>query len=84
MCRAPDWSFPLHCGQGKEKWVSVEEGRMRKQTKAIADIAISILSNVAVVGIGLALFESRWGCLAIALLATIAAACIAWRANNHD
>jgi fatty acid desaturase len=56
---------------------------MRKPKKAVADVASSILSNVAVVGIGLALFEKRWWCLAIALLSAGIAMVIAWRVN-HD
>jgi multidrug efflux pump subunit AcrB len=56
---------------------------MSKQKKAIADLAVNILANVAVVGIGLALFEQKWWCMIIAVLATGVSVAVTWR-SNHD
>lgn len=56
---------------------------MDKKRKAVADCAVSILSNVAVVGIGLAIYDQRWWSLIIATFTAAAAFAIAWR-SSHD
>lgn len=55
-----------------------------KRWKAVARCAEGILSNIAVIGIGLALYEQKlWPALAIGAGTAIAALFIAWSVN-HD
>lgn len=57
---------------------------MNNKWKSLARCAKGMLSNLAVVGIGLALFEQKWWpALAIGRITAIAALIIAWTVN-HD
>jgi hypothetical protein len=59
-------------------------GGMKNRWKSLARCAEGILANLAVVGIGLALFEQKWWpALAIGAGTAIAALIIAWSVN-HD
>ena len=53
------------------------------QKKALADLARDILGNVAVVGIGLALYEQKWWCLVIATVSAGIAGFITWRSHDY-
>ena len=55
---------------------------MKTKKAAIAKLARDILANVSVVGIGLALYEQKWWCLGIAVLAAGIAGVIAWRSYD--
>lgn len=55
---------------------------VKTKKQALADLARDILANVAVVGIGLALYEQKWWCFIIAAISTGTAGYIAWR--SHD
>ena len=50
---------------------------MNRRDKASVDVIVNILSNVAVVGIGLALYEQKWWCFTVAAVATIMALVLA-------
>ena len=50
---------------------------MNRRDKASVDVIVNILSNVAVVGIGLALYEQKWWCFTVATVATIMALVLA-------
>ena len=55
---------------------------LNAKKKALADLAKDILGNVAVVGIGLALYEQKWWCMVIAVASAAIAGFITWR--SHD
>ncbi|WP_298030675.1 hypothetical protein [uncultured Desulfovibrio sp.] len=55
---------------------------MDRQNKAIAKVSVTILSNVAAIGIGIALYEQRWWCFIIATVAALIAVSVAWRSEQ--
>ena len=55
---------------------------MDRQNKAVANVAVTILSNVSAIGIGIALYEQRWWCFIIATAAALIAVSVAWRAEQ--
>lgn len=56
-----------------------DEIKVVKRKEAIANFAKDILGNVAVVGIGLALYQEQWWCLVIATFAVAIGTIIIWR-----
>lgn len=55
---------------------------INSKKKALADLTKDILGNVAVVGIGLALYEQKWWCLVVAVCSALIAGFIAWRSYD--
>lgn len=55
---------------------------MERQNKAIANVAVAILSNVSAIGIGIALYEGEWWCFVIAAISALIAISLAWRAEQ--
>ena len=54
----------------------------KARMQGIANLVKDILGNVAVVGIGLALYEQKWWCLIVAVFAVIIAVAIVWRSYD--
>lgn len=77
---------PLGVGRGAKNDydLNTDGGGMNDRWKSVARCAEGMLSNLAVVGIGLALFEQKWWpTLAIGTMTAAAALLIAWKVN-HD
>src|SRR5574344_1181507 len=65
-------------------YATEEDNSMQNRWKSLARCAEGMLSNFAVVGIGLALYEQKWWpALAIGTGAAVAALIIAW-SITHD
>lgn len=52
---------------------------IESKRKAAGWVIVAILINVASIGIGFAIYDGRWDCLAVALSAVCLAAVTAWR-----
>ncbi|MBR4741841.1 MAG: hypothetical protein IK079_02935 [Desulfovibrio sp.] len=52
---------------------------MEKQNKALAQVAVKLLTNVSAIGIGLAVYQFKWWCIVVATAAASAAFSLAWR-----
>ena len=68
-------------GRRENGYLEGEVG-MDRQNKAIAKVSVTILSNVAAIGIGIALYEQRWWCFIIATVAALIAVSVAWRSEQ--
>lgn len=55
---------------------------MNNQKKEVAKLIAATLSNVAVIGLGLAIYEGRIGALIAGVLSIILAIGITWRAER--
>lgn len=56
---------------------------MRTNAKSVAKLTATTLSNISVVGFGLAIFDQRWWCALVAMGAFAIAIIITWRMDHE-